>query len=1322
MQDIFKNALMNATPEELFALTQQFNKTPLPLARDKQFRDQAAEFIRQEAARQPIQEAVRGLPLGNRIADITMGAYSDPTHPERSVEQAYGPLGMANTTGEAMLLGANKFLANPAPQVEGLITFPADIATEALKAVISDKPGSAEDFFKETLAGFVAPTGLTDLAEGDMTFPKARESWEEGFLGSLLTADMGGRAFGKIKDKVTGLNERGAVGIDINADPQFKAKEILEKITPTERPTPKQIVKRLQETERAWDAMEKFEVTPATNAPIEFDISNPPQSIFYGLIDKNGAPVEFLRDRKYPTKAGVEFVLNETPEGKWYTVSGANIPDAMRGNGIGTELYKQGIDAINSRGMDVATDPFGTSASSMGSYKHLHEQGYPVNVNPKTEVSTTGHTSAPWDIINDTAPRSALTIPHDYSSRLRSVAVPAAATAAALLADDENKAALAGLAIGSTFFSKARKVSELPSIPKKPQSIIPFLEKNGVTRAEIKELGLFDFLKGKEKVEPAELQKFIDEKSVKLGEDVYGKNDYTQKYNEADGQRLMTLRKIRDKVVASDRAEGVETFPSEAMDFVKLQAANGFRNIKNTYPELNPLFEKYNKENKIASDLFDKRNEASSKEPQFSGYRAIKSQDGVVPGSYTEKFVTADNLTTKDGYLGESWKDEHSNYSDTKNPLVRIRYDVKELPDGRKVMRLQELQDPKEVRRGRSGEGPVPQALSERAMDMGIKQAIADAKKQGLDGIEWSTGEQQRDLYNSALRGVADEARWNPETMELTTYKGGSKTHTEKNVPREKIEDYIGKSGAERLLASKILNTDSYLGPYSVNDTSAGYYVKGKDGRIGQPFKRRIDAENAVKALEESSLHIATDLSIDAKWPGKLYGDFNNSSPKKVTWEKATMDAGFEPYEIEAGSEYFTTGDRSVNVIPFDKGWAIMDENSRLGQKFPTKEQAKKFAEESLSDKSTSGDFNYKATVPSLLKKYGKGEFGKTNPNNGPPTFYEVKPYGEENAPGMHFETKKQALEFLEENELEGTIEPKWIGEDYVGDSQPVMWFTKDTPTNFPIYEGVTGVFSMLQDAIKKEGGGGAKGTAQVAMKYGVPAAALAAWLRADDEGKKKMLAMPVMAGLLVPFKDIKFKGEFTDLKEGVGFKPMSTKDMAIKDFNQADLIPTKNGSTILLGELVDYPGFFEEFPGFKHQQVKFTPEIKKGSALIKDNTLFLPGPKNPGKLTKSDWMKWIQDNRSSLIHEVQHALDKDRSITYGAEHPDKIGWKKYQTNTGEDRGRIAERLRDLPEEGVVGRPYGKYKKVKKSLFNRGKNRPEYEYESDIDYRDLWAD
>ena len=273
----------------------------------------------------------------------------------------------------------------------------------------------------------------------------------------------------------------------------------------------------------------------------------------------------------------------------------------------------------------------------------------------------------------------------------------------------------------------------------------------------------------------------------------------------------------------------------------------------------------------------------------------------------------------------------------------------------------------------------------------------------GLDGIEWSTGEQQRDLYNSALRGVADEARWNPETQQLTIYKNGSLKQTIDNVPKDKLEDYIGKSGAERLLASE-------LSKWSQNDAFRYQELLDKEMDGTLAFSETVELAKLQQRYSASNKgegqHIATDLSIDAKWPGKLYGDFVDPMADK---------------------------------------------------KFATPKEGHAYAQ---SIKNKTPDFDYKATVPSLLKKYGKGEFGVTSEKSLSST---EKAELEDLQSRLSLSRKE--IDRLDDLKMKNT-------KDYLEPQQPVMWFTKDTPKSFNIYtHPATAIFgaSMAEYLANKE-------------------------------------------------------------------------------------------------------------------------------------------------------------------------------------------------------------------------------------------------------------
>ncbi len=176
-----------------------------------QYRAAMEQFIRTQAPRDLKQEAVRGLPMGNRLADLSMGAYNDPVHPGRTVDAVLGPQTQSTTTGGAMVQGVGNFMRNPGPQIEGLIAAPADLATGLYNATTSPESGSLAKFGKDTVKGIAAPTGLADLAAGDMQFPEARAAWEQNALGSGLMAY--GAAKGAVGAK-QGLSDLGRATLD----------------------------------------------------------------------------------------------------------------------------------------------------------------------------------------------------------------------------------------------------------------------------------------------------------------------------------------------------------------------------------------------------------------------------------------------------------------------------------------------------------------------------------------------------------------------------------------------------------------------------------------------------------------------------------------------------------------------------------------------------------------------------------------------------------------------------------------------------------------------------------------------------------------------------------------------------------------------------------------------------------------------------------------------------------------------------------------------------------------------------------------------------
>lgn len=166
---------------------------------DPNYRKKMADFIRRESAPSTMQQDIRLLPMGNRIADATMGVYNDPIHPERTVDALLGPEVKSKSIPVAVARGAVNFIKNPSRQIEGVVAAPYDLVKGAYNAATSSEPGSLGEFAKSTASGLVAPLGVSDIVKGNFDFPEMRDAWENNILGSSLIAYGAGKGVTSIK-------------------------------------------------------------------------------------------------------------------------------------------------------------------------------------------------------------------------------------------------------------------------------------------------------------------------------------------------------------------------------------------------------------------------------------------------------------------------------------------------------------------------------------------------------------------------------------------------------------------------------------------------------------------------------------------------------------------------------------------------------------------------------------------------------------------------------------------------------------------------------------------------------------------------------------------------------------------------------------------------------------------------------------------------------------------------------------------------------------------------------------------------------------------
>lgn len=139
---------------------------------------------------------------------------------------------------------------------------------------------------------------------------------------------------------------------------------------------------------------------------------------------------------------------------------------------------------------------------------------------------------------------------------------------------------------------------------------------------------------------------------------------------------------------------------------------------------------------------------------QMSRYRAIVNgqvwsrKDGTSHLLvFAEDLPKADQLAAaKSAWIlnqeQRGWEDGHDAYSAINNPIVRLRFNVRETAEGKRVLFLEELQPP-----SKENQEKMPPAIIKRWREIALKWALWHAASNDLD-LAWTPGQVQVDRYS----------------------------------------------------------------------------------------------------------------------------------------------------------------------------------------------------------------------------------------------------------------------------------------------------------------------------------------------------------------------------------------------------------------------------------------------------------------------------------------------------------------------------------------------------------------------------------------------
>jgi len=370
------------------------------------------------------------------------------------------------------------------------------------------------------------------------------------------------------------------------------------------------------------------------------------------------------------------------------------------------------------------------------------------------------------------------------------------------------------------FYSQVIKTIK-DKMPDKMQAsaVMNWLKKQpGIKVAELEWMNIEEMLEGKKSVEKDELVKLLKENQVIIEEVAKGadvEDVWYLEYKDGSGRIGSPYKTV------AEAEEALEE--TELADKIRLQ-----------------------KEASVAIQT-----------TKYSQYQLEGKKE-----NYREFFLTMPN--TKEYF----WEDGHSEYSDVRNPIVRLRVNERISEDGDKILFLEEIQKPSPEQ-----QKEMPAFAQKNAIEMGLKRLIRMAAEQGIDEIAWINGQQTADRYS--LSKQVDEIIYT-NNGRLIAYGDGTELINE-SISENEIENYIGKTPAEKIINAKEAVRSGIRGRYiSGGDLKVGgkWAVRLYDQMIPQFFKKFGKKYGArvgtveINGKEQQSLAITPELKKAALFEG----------------------------------------------------------------------------------------------------------------------------------------------------------------------------------------------------------------------------------------------------------------------------------------------------------------------------------------------------------------------------------------------------------------------------------------------------------------------
>lgn len=449
----------------------------------------------------------------------------------------------------------------------------------------------------------------------------------------------------------------------------------------------------------------------------------------------------------------------------------------------------------------------------------------------------------------------------------------------------------------------------------KPDQILATLKGANVKQDEMDSMGLPEFLKSHDgPVTKQELQDFVKAGGVQLHE-VAKTDDVTEPTklyitrNESSGkEQEFDSKEDQDKW----REDWIEKRKNKWLDDMEVYGGDGEHVVRDSSGYESEPFEseadaeEHRQENaqENAESDYDERfsHDVSESEPPYDP-QSTKFSQYSIPGGTDYKEINLvlpreTNPNVKDWEIPEGHQYAGDDLSN-KRQIARIRQADHTDTEGNKVRLIEEIQSDRQQAARRDATVPdAPFKATDAWAGLAFKRALRMAVDDGMDKIAWTKGEQQSERYDlskqiSEIRYAKDAGSYLIRAFD----KSGDNTVIDERVPESKLEDYVGKE-----VAQKIINGDG-------SDRGASIFKGGtRDAKSLSGIDLKVGGEG-MKGFYDKILPEFVKKYVK-KWGGRVEETELPTDGKATTVHSVTITPQMREAVMQ-GQPMFMPGDLS---------------------------------------------------------------------------------------------------------------------------------------------------------------------------------------------------------------------------------------------------------------------------------------------------------------------------------------------------------------------------------------------------------------------------